>query len=296
MEKTIDRYAGLSPVEPGYTGSLEPDRDMKNRFSHWYNAIDREAVEAAGLRIPKTLIFSVPTEVQIAISNIEDELSGEKIKAWYDNAVLPALKEAKMDNRLLFVKNGVFSDKFHASHSCLADSNNLMQRLIAINQEAMCIMMGYDGSDELVVRERIMYNAQHTPCIYEGLPFRPEYRVFYDFDRHEPIFVHNYWDAEEAEGNLYTLTDKIIFEKHAPVIQAEYDKHKDEVMKMVSAAMKGVTGLHGPWSVDVMCAEGVYYLVDMATGELSAYWDCRPGNEEARAAELERRRKQRERN
>jgi hypothetical protein len=37
--------------------------------------------------------------------------------------------------------------------------------------------------------------------------------------------------------------------------------------------MQNVTGLEGIWSIDIMEADGNLWLIDMALGHRSAYWD-----------------------
>ena len=137
--------------------------------------------------------------------------------------------------------------------------------------------MGYDGLDELIIRERIMYDSATTACIYHGLPLRPEYRVFYDFDLRAPIFIANYWDEDYVGGHLSDATDKVVFHKRAPYIKSEYEENKYMVLNMVAAAMDHVTGLSGPWSIDVMQTGDRFYIIDMAVAEESAYWEFRPG-------------------
>ena len=47
---------------------------------------------------------------------------------------------------------------------------------------------------------------------------------------------------------------------------------------MVADAMKNITALEGPWSIDIMQDDmGNFWLIDMAVAELSAYWEKRPG-------------------
>ena len=143
--------------------------------------------------------------------------------------------------------------------------------------------------------------SEIIPCIYKGLPFRPEFRVFYDFDLHEVLFTVNYWDYEYCRPHLFDATDKIIFDKMRPYIVHAYDLFKEKVASAVSQAMEGVTDLTGPWSIDVMLEnypisiqeelvkdlsanyylkveeEPQLWLIDMAKAECSAYWEKRPG-------------------
>ena len=262
----FDRYAGLRYGR----------RETENRFSFWFNKINKPTTVEAGLDIPKTLIVQVPLDVICAFGDCSEE-SMKAIEAWFQTEVRLAVKTAGLDRRMLFIKNASFSNKFYGNQSCLATSATLMSNFINIQQTAAEVLMGYDGLDELIIRERIMYDSATTACIYHGLPLRPEYRVFYDFDLRAPIFIANYWDEDYVGGHLSDATDKVVFHKRAPYIKSEYEENKYMVLNMVAAAMDHVTGLSGPWSIDVMQTGDRFYIIDMAVAEESAYWEFRPG-------------------
>lgn len=178
---------------------------------------------------------------------------------------------------------------------------NLFEHIINLFQFAMGMDLGGTcGTSELVVRERIQHDRRITPTIYDGLPLRPEFRVFYDFDRREPIFIANYWEYDYIRNNngldkLYDLTDKIVFDYMREPQAKKYEEKKDEILQLVADHMQGVQGLAGPWSIDIMLTERDHpYLIDKAVAEQSAYWEFRPGNEVALAAQLAEERAKRE--
>lgn len=158
----------------------------------------------------------------------------------------------------------------------LGGSEKLLKLLtILINYEAICC--GAEGADEIVVRKFIESSAGMTPCIYNGLPLRPEFRVFYDFDARKPIFTANYWDYDYVYPHLYHATDKIIFEHERERLEGVYAHFKDAVQDKVADAMQNVQGLTGQWSVDVLMDEREkFWLIDMAIAQRSAYWEMRP--------------------
>ena len=120
------------------------------------------------------------------------------------------------------------------------------------------------------------YEASDFLC-YNGLPLRPEFRVFYDFDTRKPIFTANYWDYDYVYPHLHDATDKIVFEHERERIEGAFKSEKDRVQAMVETAMKRVTGLAGQWSVDILMDEGDnLWLIDMAIAQRSAYWEKRP--------------------
>lgn len=202
----------------------------------------------------------------------EDE---EVVKAYLEERVIPKLKEMGLTGHV-FVKNGRFSNKFNANGTCnLYGLHELYRAIILINYEAICC--GAEGADEIVVRKFIESSAGMTPCIYNGLPLRPEFRVFYDFDARKPIFTANYWDYDYVYPHLYHATDKIIFEHERERLEGVYAHFKDAVQDKVADAMQNVQGLTGQWSVDVLMDEREkFWLIDMAIAQRSAYWEMRP--------------------
>lgn len=245
---------------------MENLRCELNNFSYWYPKI-----MDCGIKTPKTLIFKVPEHIRNIFMSDYEEGQFEVVNEWITNQILPILEEQRM--YLLFVKNGTYSDKFNATN-CLTTPRELTNAILDINYNAL--ILGAGGFDEMIIRERIMHNRQQTPCIYNGLPLRSEFRVFYDFTKKKVIFTENYWKYEYVFPSLYDATDKIIFEHEKERLEKDFENKKQEVEKLVADAMQNVDGLEGPWSVDIMCENGVYYLIDMALAEMSAYWENRP--------------------
>lgn len=264
-----------------YAQVLTPE---KNNFSYWYPKI-----EHCGMNVPKSIIFEVPEEIQKRFF-LEHEDDYEAIDKWVKEIVIPTLDNENM--HLLFVKNATFSNKFDAT-TCIVTKHTLLNAIASINYNALVV--GAEGLSEFVVRERITHDRKNIPCIYNGLPLRSEFRVFYDFTKRKVIFVENYWNYDYVFPNLHDATDKIVFEHEKDRLEREYNTRKQEVCELVAKAMENVEGLEGPWSVDIMLEGDKYYLIDMALAEMSAYWDKRPGHERINARELEiqtRRRKQ----
>lgn len=269
-EKKID----INKTAPNILKAPDMSRDRMNSFPFWFERI--KDIRSDVLKIPRSAYVDIPAEVQRAFY-MEDPGDMGKITAFVDDAVRPAIREANLG--LVFLKNGSYSHKFDARSACLPLMSDLPHAVMTVMYEAM-LRCGfqYDGTDVLVMRERIQHDPKNTPCIYNGLPFRPEYRVFYDFDSKAPIFTVDYWDRSYVYEHLYDLTDRIVYDAwYEGHVRAEYEKNKDLVTKAVSDAMRGVSGLSGPWSVDVMQDErGNFWLIDMAVAEMSAYWEYRP--------------------
>lgn len=259
-----DRYADYRP---------SPDRDAMNGIKYWFPKI-----EHCGLKSPKTVIVDTTPEL-VRAAYMEDPAHDEQVfRDFVNEKIEPEIEKAGLG--LVFLKNGSFSNKFDASSSCLPIRSNLAHALVIIMQSAMehCGFQ-YDGTDTVAVRERIRHLPSKTPCIYNGLPFRTEYRLFYDFDRKEPIFIHDYWDKEYVYPHLHDMTDKIVYDAWYQTVKARYDANEQTVLDTASKALEAVDGLQGPWSVDILEDEkGGLWLIDMAVAEMSAYWEYRPGH------------------
>lgn len=197
------------------------------------------------------------------------------VREWLDRDIIPELKDMELTGHI-FVKNARFSNKFQARRCCnLYGLEGLAEAIANINYGALCCDAG--GLDEIVVREFIESAQRITPCIYEGLPLRSEFRVFYDFDKGRPVFTANYWDFDYVFPHLYDATDRIIFEHERDRLDRTFRDNWARVQAMVDTAMKRVTGLTGQWAVDILMDEwDNLWLIDMAIARRSAFWEQRP--------------------
>lgn len=247
-----------------------------NDFSFWFPKIEKCGGNT--LRIPKSYVKQIDFEKdkllleKFFLEHPKEDLA--YIREWVDRELIPDLRREKLDGKI-FVKNARFSNKFQANRGCIQYGTDFLADGIAeINYSAMCVCAG--GIHEIVVREFIEYDRQNTPCIYEGLPLRSEFRVFYDFNTREPLYTVNYWDYDYCYPHLYEATDKIIFEHEREKIENAFEKNKNKVQQLVADAMKNVEGLDGKWSIDVLLDEkGGFWLIDMAVAQQSAYWNPR---------------------
>ena len=258
-----DKYSDLQPFS----------RDERlNLFSHWF-----PKVENCGIAVPKSVVIQVPHNLHEHLYMDHPDEDIDAVRAWVKSSVDPVLEASGLKGHMLFIKNGSFSYKYDACAGCLPPpSPDIAMNIINIMYYDAMFDVG--GCSELVIRERITHNSKVTPTIYNGLPFRTEFRVFYDFDTREVIFCANYWDYDYCYSHLHDRTDRIVFDAMREEMQKSYESHKQEAVDLVKTSMRNVDGLTGPWSVDLMLTErGEFYLIDMALAERSAYWEMRPG-------------------
>lgn len=243
---------------------METSRYNQNDFSYWF-----EKIKNCGIRVPKTLIFKTPEQLYDSFYMENPDVDMKKVKDWVEKEVIPLVRAEGM--HLIFIKNARFSNKFTAT-DCMVTPYSIPEHLMNLNYAAM--VLGAGGLSELIVRERIGHDRKNVPCIYEGLPLRTEFRVFYDFDTKQVIYTANYWDYTYVASSLYNKTDKIIFDSMKDTIYSKFEQRKDEVEALVSKHMQEVEGLEGKWSIDILEDDsGNLWLIDMAVAEMSSYWD-----------------------
>ena len=255
----------------GFKNHYNRLKESKNNISYWF-----PKVENCGIKVPKTKIFDVPTEIAFQFAYIENSDKQkdviDKIYNWVKDEILPNIPFEL--SGLCFIKNGTFSNKFDFA-SCISAGNamDITRSLIDINYVSLIYDAG--GITEFAIRSLIPHNISKTCCIYNGMPLRNEYRVFYDFDKKKSLYIVNYWDEDYCKESISrNKTDKIVYESEYPELLKHYEEKKDEVMELVSKHMKNVENLEGIWSVDILeTEEGEFYLIDMAEGHRSAYWD-----------------------
>jgi hypothetical protein len=256
--------------------------ETQNNFSYWFPKI-----ENCGIAVPKSIVFQTGNKEFIEHCYMENPNKDiEFFVKFFRETVIPKMREAGI--HLPFLKNATFSNKFDAKASCFPRPGAYEMAMALVNVNYNALMVGADGLTEVVVRERIPYENT-TPTIYDGLPLRPEFRVFYDFDKKEPMYCANYWDFDYVYPNLFWEADKIIFEHERLRIETTYKAKKDEIVELVANAMLNVEGLSGQWSVDIMIDEEKKpWLIDMAIAQRSAYYRNTPEEQAEEDAEKEK--------
>lgn len=245
----------------------EDEINNPNNFSYWY-----PKVKDCGIKMSKAWIFKFNFEEWKTIEAMEEKESREK--------ALEILKEKIEGNkeikrgRLYNIKNGAFSNKFNAD-DCFSNYYDIPRKFLNIQYAGMCY--DADGTSEMIIREVIDYDPSVVPTIYNGLALRPEYRVFVDFDNDTTLYVVNYWDYDYCYSHL-NKTDRIIFDYMKSYLESEFENKKDRVIELIEKNLiphnkKNKDRLSGIWSVDIMKVDADYYLIDMAIGCQSAYYD-----------------------
>ena len=261
-------------------------RNNPNNFSYWFPHVEKLTKE--GISIPKSLILPISERLYGSFfAENEAESDEERVDRWVLDGLVPTVTKAFPGVKKFFIKNGCFSNKFRFDKNCLIedidDEETLIRHICSIQYDSLCFDTG--GVLELIVREYIEPSPD-TPTIYQGMPLRPELRVFYNFDTHQLLYAVNYWNWEECHDGICfcpfgeeRTPDADTYETAYPHLDAEtwrlFEKHSQTIEKSLST----VTTLRMPgenpniWSVDFMLEENRCWLIDMAQGWRSVYWD-----------------------
>lgn len=244
---------------------LRDIKEDRNNLSFWF-----PKVSDCGFAVPKTAVVPVPDET-ITAFGMEEPGDRNKILSFVHDKVMPALEGI---NGLPFIKNGTSSDKFQFNLCCPPDRDEatILRSIMEIQYDAFCFDKG--GYSEIVLRERIP-SPEDMPRIYGGMPLNCEVRLFYDFSARRPLYAVNYWDAGYCSERIHdNPVDGEAYDKRYPSLLSEYVRYAPLVIKEAAEHLKDVEGLEGVWSVDFLVdAKKKIWLIDMALGHQSAYWD-----------------------
>lgn len=226
MDDILDKIKSLPPDEEqksiNHCEFLRYLRNYPINFSYWFPKVVLQRNEV--VRMPKSIIVDVPEEVYRAFFH-EREYDDNIIRVWVADNIVPVIRKVFPDKDV-FIKNGCFSNKFEFDKSChisKTDSSRIISDKISNLQYLSLIHDSY-GYLELVIREWIE-PTDGTKTIYEGMPLRPEIRLFYDFEAKKMLYSVNYWDWDYChEAISRHPEDYEVYESEYPVLEAQGKK------------------------------------------------------------------------
>lgn len=280
----------------------ENNRQNPNTFSYWFQAL--AGVLQKEFLVPESVCLELPLELIKCIEQdkrrITDETKNEFVQFVWENEAVQALL-AKSPT--LFMKSGVFSNKFDFNSSCkLTSKQVLFDQYYNIHYSAA--LYGANYTNEIVLRTYIE-DVENRASIYDGMPLRTEFRVFFDFTKDQLIGIANYWHFEEMRHALVPYSVKKIFADISDIaeqkklaknivrklnneklqleldvyfahleqlqqIEQEYHTLKGHIAAKVEQSLKATKILEGAWSIDIMKNGNAFYFIDAARMNESA--------------------------
>lgn len=272
----------------------------QNSMSHWLPALQKSIKDTNFFKIPETKIVKVPLTLLQLTRCDYTQLSPttlDIVNKW-------AYEAFDLDeNKTYFIKTGTYSSKFdfrNAKVTTPKEVHELGSYLLFIHYQALQMASpihvfgdklfskpvshyGVSTTNEWVVREYIE-DKENNPCIYHGMPLHTEYRVFIDCDTDEILGISPYWRPDvmkqrfghEIDAHTPDNThDYVIYSMHEETLMKRYEDNKNTVLTHVKELLPNLH-LNGQWSLDIMQNGDDFWLIDMATADLSALSDCVP--------------------
>ena len=264
-----------------------------NTIGYWFPRMVEPVLKEGFFRIPATKIIKVPLTL-LQLTRLDYfRLSPTTIRIVDEYCQ----KAFGLDtSKEYFIKTGTYSSKFdfrNAHVSGEKEVRELGEYLLYIHFQALS-MAHYDLSDrgqpciygvsttnEWCVREFVK-DRHNMPTIYNGLPLRPEYRAFVDFDTKMVIGIHRYWDPDVMEKRFSQGSDAdtakmkhdyVSFRSCAGVLQRLFVENAPLVAKHLAEVLKHQDDMTGQWSVDIMQEGEEFWLIDMAQADISAFYE-----------------------
>lgn len=244
--------------------AYDDDRAYPENFSNWYSQI-LDFGKFKHAKVISNQVFTFEESQKLKATDMYSEVDWNEL----EQILKPTLDKLE-PNKIYNIKNGCFSNKFDFS-TCTTYKHNLVENFWKINYESALFETG--GDTEIVVREHLSSDLNKTLTIYNGMPLRTEIRIFYNMDTKKIEYLVDYWDYDYCYKNLHTMTDKVVFNRFHNL------EHNCNVLKYMNYIKENINTLKfsnkltGIWSIDFMEYNDNVYLIDMARGFRSAYWD-----------------------
>ena len=261
----------------------------KNSIGYWFPQLVEAVRRQSFFKLPKTRIIQVPMQI-LQMTRLDYLLLTQTTKNIINKYCHDVFELD--DSKDYFVKTGTYSSKFDFRNTHVRgekEVQELGEYLLFIHSDANNMasplntpsIYGMSTTTEWCVREFI-YDKEHNPTIYKGLPLHTEYRVFVDFDDFEILGISPYWRPDVMLNRFLKGNDKdkpdmkhdyVIYKIHQDEMMAKYNANKNEILKQISRLMTTMT-MHGQWSIDIMQNGDDFWIIDMALANTSALNDC----------------------
>lgn len=267
---TNEIQIGLTPKLPENWKENWKERESRNpnNFSYWFPKL-KENLKGEAFILPKTLIVDLPAEF-VGCTLEEEEGDFDKLMNWIIRTQLTEKVQQEFGNEC-FLKNGCYSGKFQFNKTCYIkdiSAKSIYNHWKHIEEDSLCL--DTCGNFEMIFREYIRAHCS-LGKMYDGMPIRPELRVFYNFDNHKILYSVNYWDWDYCSKSLLD-EDYDALEKASRDLQFVFANRHEFIENLLEFALQKVP-LTGQWSIDVMIEGSNFYIIDMALARQSAYWN-----------------------
>ena len=236
-----------------FNRTSQEDKSDPNTFSNWFSRLKTH------FKTPRSVITSLTFDEMMLLKPEEkstDQVANQQFNARLNQLVLDAGLHYP-----IFMKNGVFSNKFDFEESCLINSpDEFFDNLYNIIYGGC--MVGARLSNEVVLRELV--TVPQDVKIYNAMPLNIEFRAFVNFDTQEIVEILDYWHDSIASR---LPPDQVeLFKQHKETMAPKFEQFKAVLQTELQNALRNKEfDLNGSWSVDFLLdANNELWLIDMA--------------------------------
>ncbi len=246
--------------------AYEHSKSNENNFSFWREKINNKL---STIKLTYAEIYTLNLEYFDLITT-EKFVSDATFPQRFEEYIQSLIANTQFKSTdTIFIKSGTFSGKFWFEQCQKEGLEGLSERIIRIFYDSMSIGAGEQSE---FVLQTFINPVEKCNTIYRGMPLRTEFRAFYDFTKHEFLGLFPYWDSETMLKHLKN-TDRESFLEVQGKLEQEFATYSSLVIDMLTKDLKNVSDLSGIWSIDIMKNGDEYYLIDMAIGSQSYYYE-----------------------
>lgn len=250
----LDSFQFTLPTdEEIFNRTSQEDKSDPNTFSNWFGRLNTH------FKTPLSIITSLTFDEMMLLK--PEEKSTDQVAIQEFNA---RLNQLVLDSGLhypIFMKNGVFSNKFDFEESCLINSpDEFFDKLYNIIYGGC--MVGARLSNEVVLRELVA--VPQDVKIYRAMPLNIEFRAFVNFDTQEIVEILDYW--HDSIASRLPPEQVELFKQHKENMAPKFEQFKTVLQTELENALRNKEfNLNGSWSVDFLLdMNNELWLIDMA--------------------------------
>lgn len=236
-----------------FNRTSQEDKSDPNTFSNWFSRLKTH------FKTPRSVITSLTFDEMMLLK--PDEKSTDQVAIQQFNDRLNQLVQDAGLHYPIFMKNGVFSNKFDFEESCLINSSDeFFDNLYNIIYGGC--MVGARLSNEVVLRELVI--VPQDVKIYNAMPLNIEFRAFVNFDTQEIVEILDYW--HDSIASRLPPEQVELFKQHKETMAPKFEQFKAILHEELQNALRNKEfDLNGSWSVDFLLdANNELWLIDMA--------------------------------
>lgn len=229
---------------------------MASDMSVWFPVIEK----LEGINVPQTVLITGKDQEKLL-----DVIDGDDITE-FDNLCKEIRLAAEIVGYPFFLRTGQASNKHEWKNTCFVSSDDKIEKHVfnLIEFSECADMIGLPFSTWAVRKMLITDPIFHA---FDGMPVTREFRVAIkdgSFSRIQPYWPPSVFCARYAAPTSENWIDKL---RDISLL----DDHTLETLKQMANTVGDK--FKGYWSVDFLLAESKWWLIDMARGETSFWWD-----------------------